>query len=80
MLKSIFIVSKMDCPSEEIIIRMKLEDTTSIKHMEFNIPERLLTIIHEGEPAEILDKLIPLNFGSTLFTVSYIISILRGKL
>ncbi len=66
MRKSTFVVSKMDCPSEERIIRMKLEDTTSIKHMEFNIPERLLTITHEGEPTEILDKLTTLNFGASL--------------
>lgn len=66
MRKSTFIVSKMDCPSEERITRMKLEDTASIKHMEFNIPERLLTITHEGEPIEILSKLTPLNFGASL--------------
>lgn len=66
MRKSTFIVSKMDCPSEERIIRLKLEDMASIKHMEFNIPERLLTIIHEGEPIEILEKLTPLNFGASL--------------
>lgn len=66
MQKSIFVVSKMDCPSEERIIRMKLEDIPSIKHMEFDIPERLLTITHEGHANEILEKLTPLNFGASL--------------
>jgi Co/Zn/Cd efflux system component len=66
MRKSVFIVRKMDCPSEERIIRMKLDNMTSIKHMDFNIPERILTINHEGEADEILEKLIPLNFGASL--------------
>jgi Co/Zn/Cd efflux system component len=66
MQKSIFIVSKMDCPSEERIIRMKLEDMASIKHMDFNIPERMLTITHEGEAVNILERLTPLNFGASL--------------
>lgn len=66
MRKSVFVVSKMDCPSEERIIRMKLEDLPSIKRMDFNIPERLLTITHEGEAAFILDRLTPLNFGASL--------------
>jgi Co/Zn/Cd efflux system component len=66
MNKSTFVVSKMDCPSEERIIRMKLEDMLSIKHMDFNIPDRLLTIIHEGDASKILEKLIPLNFGASL--------------
>lgn len=68
MQKSVFIVSKMDCPSEERIIRMKLDGTEAIKHMEFNIPQRLLTITHEGDAAEILEALTPLNFGAALKT------------
>jgi Co/Zn/Cd efflux system component len=66
MRKSVFVISKMDCPSEERIIRMKLDNMTSIKHLDFNIPERILTINHEGEADEILEKLIPLNFGASL--------------
>jgi cation diffusion facilitator family transporter len=45
---------------------MKLDGINTIKLMEFDIPGRKLTIIHEGEPSELLDKLIPLNFGTTL--------------
>jgi cation diffusion facilitator family transporter len=45
---------------------MKLDNMTSIKHLDFNIPERILTINHEGDPEEILEKLIPLNFGASL--------------
>lgn len=55
----------MDCPSEERIIRMKLEDG-SVKEMVFDIPNRLLTVYHESDPNLIFEKLIPLNFGTTL--------------
>jgi Co/Zn/Cd efflux system component len=65
MKKTTFHISKMDCPSEERIIRMKLEDT-SVKEMTFDIPNRLLTVYHDSEPQYILDKLVPLNFGTTL--------------
>lgn len=65
MKKSIFHISKMDCPSEERIIRMKLEDS-SVKEMIFDIPNRLLTVYHESDPQLVLEKLIPLNFGTTL--------------
>lgn len=44
---------------------MKLEDT-SVKDMAFDIPNRLLTVYHDSDPQHILEKLIPLNFGTTL--------------
>lgn len=56
----------MDCPSEERIIRLKLGDLPSIKRMDFDIPQRLLTVTHLGEAADVLKKLHPLNFGATL--------------
>src|SRR5690606_37876403 len=65
MKKSTFNVSKMDCPSEEHIIRMKLEDS-SVKDLIFDIPNRLLTVYHDSEVQVILDKLESLKFGTTL--------------
>ncbi len=56
----------MDCPSEERIIRMKLEDLSSISKLEFNIPERTLIVFHSGDANQILDLLIPLDFGTEL--------------
>jgi hypothetical protein len=60
----------MDCPSEERIIRMKLEDA-SVKEMIFDIPRRLLVVHHDSNPKDILDKLVPLNFGTTLLSTSH---------
>ncbi len=54
----------MDCPSEENLIRMKLDDFPDIKKLDFNIPERKLTVFHYGEPQDIERSLIELNLGT----------------
>jgi Co/Zn/Cd efflux system component len=56
----------MDCPSEEQMIRMKLEGISSIKSLEFDIPNRQLSVYHEGSLDEITSALEALNFGSKL--------------
>lgn len=65
MYKTTFTVSKMDCPSEERIIRMALGEF-SIMRIDCNIPNRKLIIYHNEEPTLIDQKLIPLNLGSSL--------------
>jgi Co/Zn/Cd efflux system component len=44
--KTTFIIKKMDCPSEEQMIRMKLEELTNIESLRFDIPERRLDVYH----------------------------------
>lgn len=66
MIKTVFRIPKMDCPSEESIIRMRLEEVQGIKGLDFLIPERKLTIIHEGDSEIILKALLPLNFGAEI--------------
>lgn len=68
--KTSFSIPKMDCPSEERIIRMKLDDLDFIKHLDFNIPKRELSIVHTGESAEVLKALVPLNFGAAIISSS----------
>jgi Co/Zn/Cd efflux system component len=46
MLKTTFSISKMDCPSEERMIRMKLEELTNIESLEFDLPGRTLEVCH----------------------------------
>jgi Co/Zn/Cd efflux system component len=46
MLKTTFQISKMDCPSEERMIRMKLEGQTGIQSLQFDIPGRKLEVCH----------------------------------
>lgn len=65
MLKSVFTISKMDCPSEERLIRIKLEGISAIQNLEFNIPERKLIVIH-SETSEIEIKLKSLGLEAEL--------------
>ena len=53
MNKTIFKISKMDCPSEEQIIRMKLSEMTTIKSLDFDIPNRKLIVFHTDEKDKI---------------------------
>lgn len=63
MQKTIFAVSKMDCPSEENLIRMKLEGISSIKNLDFDIPNRKLTIFHNGQVEQIEHSILELKLG-----------------
>lgn len=63
MNKTIFEISKMDCPSEENLIRMKLDGISSIANLDFDIPNRKLTVFHSGESDQIEKSVIELNLG-----------------
>jgi Co/Zn/Cd efflux system component len=55
----------MDCPSEEQMIRMKLDGLSQIKSLHFNIPDRKLQVIHQGDSKEILFRLETLKYDTT---------------
>ena len=63
MNKTIFEITKMDCPSEENLIRMKLDGTSSIVNLDFDIPNRKLTVFHNGEIDLIEKSILDLNLG-----------------
>ena len=56
----------MDCPSEENLIRMKLDAHSDIVHLDFDISDRTLTVYHDGEIDKIQQSLDSLNLGTTL--------------
>lgn len=58
-------ISKMDCPSEENLIRMKL-DGHDFKKLEFDIPKRNLYVHHEGSVTSIFDAITDLDLGASL--------------
>lgn len=61
----------MDCPSEEQMIRMKLADLTNINSLDFDIPNRQLTVFHTENHDQIFQRLDTLKFDtSILSTVS----------
>lgn len=66
MNKSTFKISKMDCPSEEQMIRMKLEPLTQVKHLEFDIPERRLEVFHQDKVQPIHKAINELNLNDQL--------------
>lgn len=63
MNKTIFEITKMDCPSEENLIRMKLDEVSSIANLDFDIPNRRLTIFHREEIDQIEKSILELNLG-----------------
>lgn len=63
MEKTIFEISQMDCPSEENLIRVKLEGISQIKNLDFDIPNRKLTVFHEGELEKIESSISDLSLG-----------------
>lgn len=63
MEKTLFKINKMDCPSEENLIRMKLDGISSIKNLEFDIPNRILTVFHIGKIDQIEKSIAQLNLG-----------------
>jgi Co/Zn/Cd efflux system component len=66
MEKSEFLIRKMDCPSEESMIRMKLDGIEDIKSLEFDIPNRKLTVYHLGNLPEIEKAIDDLDLNSSL--------------
>lgn len=65
MNKTTFNIAKMDCPSEEQMIRMKLADIDTIVSLDFDIAGRRLDVVHTGEHQPILARLETLNFDTT---------------
>lgn len=68
MEKTIFKIQKMDCPSEEQMVRMKLHGFEQIEKLEFDIPKRELKVYHNGQNDQILSALESLNLDTTLIS------------
>jgi len=66
MFRSRYHIERMDCPSEERLIRLKLEDLPGISSLFFDLDKRDLIVIHQEEDPEILMRLESLNLGATL--------------
>lgn len=66
MQKTIFNISKMDCPSEEQMIRMDLSRLTNINSLDFDIPNRQLTVFHTDNYEQIFQSLDKLKLDTSL--------------
>ena len=68
MEKTTFEITKMDCPSEENLIRTKLDGITGVINLEFDIPDRKLTVFHSGPIDEIETSILELDLGGRKMT------------
>lgn len=64
MIKTTFHISKMDCPSEERMIRMKLEELNGIHSLQFDIPGRKLEVYHTDSGDKIYNALDSLQLDT----------------
>lgn len=64
--KSLFHIKKMDCPSEENLIRMKLDSHDTIVKLDFKIEHRELAVYHEEDDQGILSSLDSLALDTEL--------------
>ncbi|RZK68752.1 MAG: cation transporter, partial [Pedobacter sp.] len=66
MYKTTFKITKMDCPSEEQMIRMKLDGLLTIRSLSFDIPNRLLYVVHTEEDQQIFQRLETLKYDTSI--------------
>ncbi len=64
MEKTIFQINRMDCPSEETLVRVKLDGMAEIKHLDFDISNRKLTVFHDGQLDQIESRIAELKLDS----------------
>lgn len=62
-LKTVLYASKMDCPSEENLVRIALGKVQEIEHISFDLNARTVTVSHYGSPEDIVNALLPLRLG-----------------
>ena len=70
MKRTEFKVSKMDCPSEENLIRMKLAEVSEVIKLEFDIPKRTLIVFHSGDTQKIEASLASLDMNESFISTS----------
>lgn len=66
LLKTVFDIPKMDCPSEENLIRVKLSSIQEIKKLEFNLEKRELSVYHSDNLKDIENSILSLNLGGKI--------------
>ncbi|MEW5800301.1 MAG: cation transporter [Bacteroidota bacterium] len=64
MNKTIYTISKMDCASEEQMIRMKLQGMFNISALTFDIPNRTLQVVHSDSHDNIFAALESLKLDT----------------
>ena len=68
MTSSLFAVPKMDCPAEERLIRMALEQVPGVGVLDFDLDRRELRVAHAGSVEPIASRLASLGLGARLLS------------
>ena len=63
---SLFAIPGMDCPAEERLIRLALQDTPGLAGLEFDLGRRELRVMHTGPLALVAQPLGQLGLGARL--------------
>lgn len=66
MKETTFLVPKMDCPSEERLIRLAVEPLAEVSALRFDLDARSVVVTHTGDAGAILDLLTPLRLGARI--------------
>jgi len=64
--ETVFAVPKMDCPSEERLIRDALDGVAGVRGIACDLAGRSVRVVHEGEASELETRLVPLGLGVNL--------------
>ena len=62
--RTLLAIPRMDCPSEERLVRMALDGLDGVEELRFDLQGRTLSVTHRGEPGPLLAKLEPLGLGA----------------
>jgi Co/Zn/Cd efflux system component len=68
MKKICYYIPAMDCPSEERIIRMKLEGQEGVEGLDFDLEGRKLEVFHKGNASQVTPLIESLNMGGKLIS------------
>lgn len=66
--ESVFRVPKMDCPSEERMIRTALDGVEGVHGIACDLSGRKVRIVHDGDAVSIAERLVKLGLGAELET------------
>ncbi len=64
--ESEFIIPKMDCPSEERLIKFALSELRDVYFLQFDLPRGRLSVFHVGEIDPIASRLFSFGLGASL--------------
>ena len=64
--ESLFSVPKMDCPSEERMIRVALDNVAGVQSIRCDLAERRVRVVHAADPRDISARLERLELGAAL--------------